>query len=341
MPSVHATEKRLIRKHNNMFEEVAKGIFKIEIPLEGNPLRELNSYFIRGDERDILIDTGFRTESCLKALKGSLEELEFDPKRMDVLLTHFHADHSGLSDVICDPGRHIYMAEKEFEYEMSFSYGSMFDTVANIFRKEGYPEELIIGQKKPEYIRATYDRERFKTVTENDIIQVGAYNLKPVMVPGHTPSNMMLYDEDKKLMFTSDHILFTISPNISMFPGVKDSLGDYLNSLKYADAFDVELALPSHRESGDYHKRIMTIIEHHKRRLDQILEILDAHHDLDAYSVASRMTWKIRCNSWEDFPPTQKWFAMSECIAHLRHLCLEGKVTVYEDSDGVNKYNVV
>jgi hypothetical protein len=38
------------------------------------------------------------------------------------------------------------------------------------------------------------------------------------------------------------------------------------------------------------------------------------------------MTWKIRCNSWEDFPTPQKWFAVGEAMAHLDHLIVLGEV---------------
>jgi len=321
-----------------MYEEIAKGLYRIEVPLTGNPLRALNAYYLKGTDRELLIDTGFRTEDCLNSLRSSLQELNYHPEKMDVLLTHFHADHSGNADVICAPGRHIYMAKDEYDYEEAFSYESMFDTVAQMLLKEGYPKELIVGQKKPEYIRAAYDPSRFIKITEEDRIVVGEYCLRPFMVPGHTPSNMMLYDEDKKLIFTSDHILFTISPNISAFPGVEDSLGDYLESLKQADTLDVKLALPGHRERGDYHGRIREILAHHDRRLNEICSILKSNPGADAYHVAALMTWKIRCNSWEDFPPTQKWFAMSECIAHLKHLCLNGKIRVMEDKYGRNKY---
>jgi hypothetical protein len=41
---------------------------------------------------------------------------------------------------------------------------------------------------------------------------------------------------------------------------------------------------------------------------------------MTAYEVASRMTWDIKCNSWEEFPLAQKWFATGEAISHLRYL---------------------
>lgn len=45
-------------------EEVYPGIFRIPVGLPHNPLKELNSYFIPGRDRNLLIDTGFRMEKC-------------------------------------------------------------------------------------------------------------------------------------------------------------------------------------------------------------------------------------------------------------------------------------
>ncbi len=39
------------------------------------------------------------------------------------------------------------------------------------------------------------------------------------------------------------------------------------------------------------------------------------------------MTWDIDCESWNDFPVAQKWFATGEAIAHLHYLESEGRVT--------------
>ena len=52
--------------------------------LGGNPLKNLNSYLIRG-AGSLLIDTGFRWASCRLAMERQLEELEVDRDRMDIL----------------------------------------------------------------------------------------------------------------------------------------------------------------------------------------------------------------------------------------------------------------
>ena len=42
--------------------------------------------------------------------------------------------------------------------------------------------------------------------------------------------------------------------------------------------------------------------------------------EMNAFQVASRMTWDFDCESWEKFPVVQKWFATGEAIAHLKYL---------------------
>jgi hypothetical protein len=51
-----------------------------------------------------------------------------------------------------------------------------------------------------------------------------------------------------------------------------------------------------------------------------------ANGSLSAYEVASRMTWDIKCDSWEEFPLAQKWFATGEAISHLRYLKEKGLI---------------
>ena len=63
-----------------MTECISEGLYRIPVPLPGNPLRELNSYLLRGRERSLLIDTGFRQEEGRRALFAGLAELDVDPR---------------------------------------------------------------------------------------------------------------------------------------------------------------------------------------------------------------------------------------------------------------------
>jgi hypothetical protein len=47
--------------------------------------------------------------------------------------------------------------------------------------------------------------------------------------------------------------------------------------------------------------------------------------------IAPSITWDISFKSWEEFPPTQKWFAFGETLSHVRYL--ENKGTVRRHSE--------
>ena len=79
-----------------MSEFLLPGLWRLDVPLEGNPLKNLNSYLILG-ERSLLIDTGFRWPSCREALERQLDEVGVDRNTLDIFLTHLHSDHAGLA----------------------------------------------------------------------------------------------------------------------------------------------------------------------------------------------------------------------------------------------------
>lgn len=55
---------------------------------------------------------------------------------------------------------------------------------------------------------------------------------------------------------------------------------------------------------------------------------------MNAYQIASRMTWDITYPVWDIFPVSQKWFATGEVIAHLRYI-EDRKMIHRETYDGV------
>ena len=55
-----------------MTECISEGLYRIPVPLPGNPLRELNSYLLRGRERSLLIDTGFRHPRRNRGQSGNI-----------------------------------------------------------------------------------------------------------------------------------------------------------------------------------------------------------------------------------------------------------------------------
>src|ERR1700758_5423495 len=81
--------------------EVARGVYRIPLPLPNDGLRAINVYALVEDEGIVLIDTGWRHHETVAALRAGLAELGSDGSDIKrVLATHFHYDHYGLTAYI-------------------------------------------------------------------------------------------------------------------------------------------------------------------------------------------------------------------------------------------------
>lgn len=323
-------------------EEIIKNIYRIGVPLTGNPLKEVNCYFIKGIERDLLIDTGFRRDECYEILKAGLDEIGWDPDHLDVVLTHLHSDHSGLAADICGENSRIYINERDYELLVSVLNEENRKIMHDRFVTEGFEDAMVnrIQDTNPARKAALLKvDDRFTCIWDGVKFYVGDYVIRAISVPGHSPGNMMFWIESEQLMFTGDHILFDISPNITAYAEMKDALGDYLNSLEKAKKYPVKIALPGHRKSGDYHERIEALLVHHERRLKEAEDVVRQCPGMSAYEITGYMKWKIRAKNWEDFPETQRWYAVGECLSHLDHLRLTNRI-MRKNVDGTWRYYI-
>jgi len=312
-----------------MAEKLAKDLWKLDIPLVGNPLKNLNSYLIVG-ERSLLIDTGFRQQPCMEAMERQLAEIGVDRDKMDIFLTHLHSDHSGLAPELIRPGCQIFFGAVDGKRLTNNQRNPDFWR-ANYdgYVQDGFtPEEMeILWTDNPAKAASPILYEHYTFIEDGEVLTYGDHRLRCILTPGHTPGHLCLYDPAYKWLFSGDHVLFHITPNICRWTGVEDSLGNYMESLKKVREIDVELLLPAHRqETGDLSARTLELEAHHARRVNDALETVRREPGLTAYEIAGRMSWSIRCRNWEDFPLTQKYFAVGEALSHLDYLMTRGQV---------------
>lgn len=313
-----------------MIEKVEGNIYRIQVPLPKNPLKSLNSYVILG-KRALVIDTGFNMEECYSKLREGLEELGLEPKKVDVLATHLHADHLGLAGKIA---KNFFMSKIDAEIALkSILEPEYWKKLAEFYVRNGFPEkEARKVTKIHPAVKYTYEfGGEIVFLNDGETLEYGDLSLQVVLTPGHTPGHVCLYEAEKKILFSGDHILFDITPNITFWENVEDSLGDYLRSLERVYELEVEKTLPGHRNfHGSHRKRIEELREHHRRRLEEALSAVKKGAR-SAWEVAQNITWDLVYERWEDLPTMQKWFAVGETIAHLEHLVLSGEIKKESD----------
>jgi glyoxylase-like metal-dependent hydrolase (beta-lactamase superfamily II) len=302
-----------------MIEEIQPDLYRIEIPLPNTPLKFLNSYFIRGDHRHLIIDTGFDIRECRDTMQAGFNALDIDPDRTDYFITHLHMDHFGLVNRLTAPSSKVYFNTPDANIMRGFR---SWDKIVAFAARHGFPEIDIQSAIEKNIRHKLTNRlsDNLVLLEDGDTLNIGPYHFQCVQTPGHSFGHMCLYDADQTLFIAGDHLLNDISPSIQTWDDAHNPLQWYLESLDKVYRLDIDLVLPGHRGMiHDHRVRIDQLKTHHHHRCLEIEGIL-GKTTMSAYEVAARMTWNIRGKSWENYPIAQQWFAMGEAVSHLRYL---------------------
>ena len=305
-------------------------IWRVIVELPKNPLRELNCYVIRDGDRSLIIDTGFHTPVCHEDLWAGLEELNPDLSKAALFLTHLHADHTGLVWDFVEKGVPVYMSRRDYELSLTAeSRRGLIELQGDRFLREGFPEEEMGKQRDGNHARAYAPAPGFPycPMEDGDAVPCGSLTVQAILTPGHTPGHMVLYLPEEQLLFSGDHVLFDITPNIAVWGDDDPSLENYISSLEMTKKLKVRQTFPAHREvAGDLYSRVDALIDHHGWRLNEIFGAVKNNPGSTAFEIAGHITWSARGLGWEKFPTNQKWFATAETLAHLDYLTSRGQI---------------
>ncbi len=309
-----------------IIEQIRPDLYRTEIPLPNNPLKATNSYFIIGEERNLIIDTGMNREECRKAMTEALEQLAVNLDKTDIFVTHMHTDHIGLVDVLLKEGSVAYFNQPDAEV---LGLENLWQLVSSLSSQHGFPGEEVEKaiDTHPGQRYSPGKEVAYSMVRDGTVLKYGRFELHCVRTPGHTRGHTCLYEPNLQWFFSGDHILDDITPNIATWLINANPLGEYMASLKKVEKMAIDLVLPGHRSLiVDHCQRINELKEHHQQRLEEVLAIVEQSGSCNAYETAAQMTWDLVADGWNDVSLMQKWFATGEALAHLRFLEVEGKL---------------
>ena len=320
--------------------EIYKNIYKIPVLLPGSPLKELNAFLIKGKGRPLLIDTGFCTEESKQSLFRGLNELSVDVNNMDIFLTHLHADHTGLVDVLKNENNSVYISEEDakgLRRDYKEEFGDYIKTRSLLI---GFQSGKELNHKEhPSYINRAKKVVECHYLEEGNEISYGGYNFTVLDLKGHTPGQLGLYEKEHELLFSGDHILNKITPNIGSWDLDNDYLGIFLNNLKKVRELKVKIIFSAHRELvAEPYKRIEELLAHHAKRLEYARQIL-RKKPCTAYECSCLIKWDYKGGYFPDFPLAQQWFASSEMLAHLQMLYFSGEANRELSEEGFFVYS--
>ncbi len=318
---------------------IVPGVHQLKIPIPDNPLGYLNSYLVQGDKGCLLIDTGWNTDEAFRRLEEQLRSLGLYFRDISlIVITHVHPDHYGLAGRIkqISPTRFAFhLWEKALIESRYIQVDELGAKIGQFLRSHGIPEEIAAPLQ-----RASLPALDFVTVAWPDevlyggeTLTFGEFQLEVLWTPGHSPGHVCLYEPAKKLFFAGDHVLPSITPNVSYhLQSGSNPLGDYLNSLQQIKRLPVDLVLPAHEDVFDnMESRIEEITRHHHERKEQILNLLGAD-PTTAYEIAMRLPWNVPGARWTGMSPLLQRFAVMETIAHLELMRMQAQVKRFTEN---------
>ncbi|MDE3132570.1 MAG: hypothetical protein KGL15_00730, partial [Acidobacteriota bacterium] len=155
--------------------------------------------------------------------------------------------------------------------------------------------------------------------------------------PGHSPSDLVLFNGDTGLLVGGDHLLAHISSNALVSRPLEGVTGgarptpliDYNSSLRATRAMGVSTVLTGHGEAiSDHAALIDTRLSDIERRARKILSLI-SNEPLSAHAIAQRM--------WGEIAIKQAYLTLSEVLGHLDLLLAAGSAQEAE-SDGVSLF---
>lgn len=307
-------------------EELAPGVHRIGVPTPF-AVGRINCYLLTGDPLT-LIDTGPNSGTSLDYLERALAGLGVRMEDLElIVLTHQHMDHEGLLEVIARrAGARVaafgplvpWLADYRASANGDDSYAQA------TMRRHGIPEDIntLLGVLSNGL--HTYGSPGTVDVplSDGDSITMGGRDYSVHHRPGHSPSDLVFFNEQTGLLIGGDHLLAHISSNALVSRPLDGSterptpLIDYSNSLKATRDLAASSILTGHGPVIDDHVTLIDArLNDQGRRARKILSLI-ATEPLTAHAIAQQM--------WGDIAITQAYLTLSEVLGHLDLLLADG-----------------
>ena len=287
------------------------GLYRILLPLPW-AVPFVNVYLVASRGEFVLIDAGGDWLPSLRALGRALKAIGVPPGGLtSLVLTHQHPDHGGGAPAIHERwGGRVFLHPAENDERAVSS-----EEVAAWLAENGADDASIA--------RATAARERppltalpVEDLDENVPFVVGDLRFEIILVPGHSPGQVMLREPRRGWLLTADHIIQVHGVNVWAFPTTPgDPFGEYLASLERGIGLDANLILPSHGLPwrGDVKETSLDLLAFHREFLSSVSAALQS---------GPRTGWEITRSLRSDIPsdPIAIRFSLAEVLATLVHL---------------------
>lgn len=318
------------------------GIHRLQIPTPF-AVGRVNCYLIE-DGPLTLVDTGPNSGKALDELttqlaaRGhSIDDLEL------VIVTHQHIDHLGLVEIVVEhSGAEVAALGIAANRLANFAEDAEAEDrfAVELMLRSGIPEEVTEALRSVSRSFRGWGSQVTVTrpLSDGEDLELRDRTLRVLHRPGHSPSDTVFWDEERKILIAADHLL----PNISSNPLISrpldgssertQALVTYIESMRKTREMPAEIVLPGHGDPVvDHVALIDSRLASHERRKEKIYGLI-AEQPRSGYALAQAI--------WGNVAVTQAYLTLSEVIGHTDLLVNEGRVREVEDGN-VIRYEAV
>ncbi len=325
-------------------EPLAPGVHRIAVPTPF-AVGEVNCYLLTGDPLT-LIDTGPNSGTGLDHLERALAEHGRRVEDLElVVLTHQHMDHEGLLEILerrsgAEVAALAALAPWLADYRASARADDAYAQA--VMRRNGIPQDIntLLGVLSAGLHSYGSAGTVTRPLEDGDRITMGGREYSVHHRPGHSPSDIVLFDADRGLLFGGDHLLGHISSNALVSRPLDGRLEgprptpliDYGRSLRATAQMSARLVATGHGEAiSDPATLVDTRLRDQERRARKILSLI-TEQPRTAHEVAQQM--------WGEIAIKQAYLTLSEVLGHLDLLLAAGTAGEIE-ADGVTRFLAV
>jgi glyoxylase-like metal-dependent hydrolase (beta-lactamase superfamily II) len=306
-------------------ERVLPGVWRLRLPLPWPGVPHCNAWALAAGDGIVLIDTGMHEPGSLGHLERALAQvnLKLDHVRL-LVCTHAHSDHYGQAATIVErTGCELWMhPNHDHMLTAARDPEAAFDRRIEVARQSGVPKEPLRryseAQRGRNYgIAGIVEPDRALVPGVEIQTDLGTWSVYET--PGHAPSHVCLYQEDRRILISGDHLLGRVSLYYD-YGYSPDPAGEFLHSLDLVQELDARLCLAGHgRTFTDVQAHIDANRTLVRQRLGKVEEVIASDDGLTAYEAIPRIYGEAIT------PQNANWW-LSETLAYLRHLELTGRV---------------